>query len=32
LIVAAIGGMAVGLWVEARQLSRAHRHEGGDNQ
>ena len=31
LIVAAIGGMAIGLWVEARQPSRAHRHEGGDS-
>ncbi|MCG6534949.1 MAG: AzlC family ABC transporter permease [Syntrophales bacterium LBB04] len=32
LIVAAIGGMVIGLWVEARQPLCAHRHEGGDNQ
>jgi len=31
LIVAAISGMAVGLWVEARQLSNGHRHEPGDS-
>jgi predicted branched-subunit amino acid permease len=32
LMIGAIGGMAIGLWVEARQPSLAHRNEGGDKQ
>jgi len=32
LMIAAVGGMAIGLWVEARQPSLARRHERGDNQ